>query len=35
MTVYAHVLPSLDERLTVGLQETFKASSLSLSRGGS
>jgi len=27
MTVYAHVLPSLDERLTDGLEETFRESS--------
>jgi len=25
MTVYAHILPSLDERLTSGLEETFKS----------
>ena len=24
MTVYAHVLPSLDQRLTEGLEETFR-----------
>jgi integrase len=24
MTVYAHILPSLDERLTTGLEETFR-----------
>jgi hypothetical protein len=32
MTVYAHVLPSLDERLTDGLEETFRESSQQLWR---
>lgn len=32
MTVYPHVLPSLDERLTDGLEETFRESSQQLWR---
>jgi len=32
MTVYAHVLPSLDEWLTDGLEETFRESSQQLWR---
>lgn len=30
MTVYAHILPSLDERLTAGLEETFRATNRAL-----